>query len=160
MASRLNYHLQTSLEKNPFSNSLSCWKNLFVCDDRIEGPCFLPATCRALPSGPRGHARLLPGGLLLGSLQMAVCFLNSAGEFLVHQSAKMDIYIKLCNHGRGFPGGLEVKNLPAKAGDATLIPELGRSPGEGNNNTLQYSRLENSMVRGAWGATVHGIAKS
>ena len=53
-----------------------------------------------------------------------------------------------------------MKNLPAKAGDETLLPGLGRSPGEGNKNPLQYSSLENSMDRGAWGATVHGIAKS
>ena len=56
-----------------------------------------------------------------------------------------------------------VKNLPANAGDirdASLIPGLGRSPGEGNGNPLQYSCLENSMDRGAWQTTVHGVAKS
>ena len=58
---------------------------------------------------------------------------------------------------------LVVKNSPANAGDvrdAGLIPELGRSPGGGNGNPLQYSCLENSMDRGAWWATVHGVAKS
>ena len=48
---------------------------------------------------------------------------------------------------------LLVKNLPASEGDirdACLIPGLGRSPGEGNGNPLQYSCLENSMDRGAW----------
>ena len=45
-------------------------------------------------------------------------------------------------------------------GDPGSIPELGRSPGEGNGNPLQYSGLENSMNRGAWGATVHGVTKS
>ena len=62
----------------------------------------------------------------------------------------------------GFPGGSEVKNLPANAedaGDMGLIPGLGRSPGEGNGNPLQYSCVENSMDRGAWQATVHGVAK-
>ena len=54
-----------------------------------------------------------------------------------------------------------VKNLPPNAGDLGLIPGLGRSPGEGNgNNPLQYSCLENSMDRGAWWATVHGVTKS
>ena len=56
-----------------------------------------------------------------------------------------------------------VKNLHAIAGDAGnagLIPGLGRSPGEGNGNLLQYSCLENSMDRGAWRATIHGVAKS
>ena len=46
-----------------------------------------------------------------------------------------------------------VKNLPANAGDAGLIPESGRSLGEGNGNPLQYSCLENPMDRGAWWAT-------
>ena len=49
----------------------------------------------------------------------------------------------------GFPGGSVVKNLLANAGDAGLIPGLGRSPGEGNGNPLQYSCLENPMDRGA-----------
>ena len=49
----------------------------------------------------------------------------------------------------GFPGGSVVKNPPANAGDLGSIPGLGRSPGEGNGNPLQYSHLENSMDRGA-----------
>ena len=53
-----------------------------------------------------------------------------------------------------------VKNPPANAGDAGLIPGLGRSPGGGNDNPLYYSCQENSMDRGTWGATVHGVAKS
>ena len=57
---------------------------------------------------------------------------------------------------------LVVKNLPANAGDARdagLILRLGRSPGEGNANPLQYSCLENLMDRGAWQATVHEVAR-
>ena len=49
----------------------------------------------------------------------------------------------------GFPGGSVVKNLPANAGDLGSIPGLGRSPGEGNGYTLQYSYLGNPMDRGA-----------
>ena len=56
----------------------------------------------------------------------------------------------------GFPGGSVVKNSPANAGDKGLIPESGRSPGEGNGNPLQYSCLGNPMERGAWQPTVHG----
>jgi len=52
-----------------------------------------------------------------------------------------------------------VKNPPANAGDVGLIPELGRSPGEGNGNPLQDSCLGNPMDRGAWWATVHGVTK-
>ena len=58
---------------------------------------------------------------------------------------------------------LVVKNPPANAGDARnvgSIPGLRRSPGEGNGNPLQYAFLENSMDRGAWQATVRGVAKS
>ena len=58
---------------------------------------------------------------------------------------------------------LMVKNLPVNAGDVRdggLIPESGRSPGGGNGNPLQYSRLKISMDRGAWGATVHGVGKN
>ena len=54
----------------------------------------------------------------------------------------------------------EVKASACNAGDLGLIPGSGRSPGEGNGNPLQYSCLENPMDRGAWWATVHGIAKS
>ena len=61
---------------------------------------------------------------------------------------------------RGFSGGSLVKNLPANAGDMGSIPGSGRSPGEGNDSPLQYSCLGNPMDRGAWWATVHGVAKS
>ena len=60
----------------------------------------------------------------------------------------------------GFPGGSEVKASACDAGDLGLIPGLGRSPGEGNGNPLQYSCLENPMERGTWWAIVHGVAKS
>ena len=52
------------------------------------------------------------------------------------------------------------KASASNVGDPSLIPGLGRSPGEGNGNPLQYSCLENSMDRGAWWATVRGVAKS
>jgi len=65
------------------------------------------------------------------------------------------IYCLLC-----FPGGSDGKESACKAGDLGLIPEFGRSPGEGNGNPLQYSCLENSMDRGAWQAIVHGVTKS
>ena len=58
---------------------------------------------------------------------------------------------------------LVVKNLPASAADARdtgSIPGSGRSPGGGHGNLLQYSCLENSVDRGAWWATVHGVAES
>ena len=53
----------------------------------------------------------------------------------------------------------KVKNMPANAGDVSLICGLGRSPGEGNGNPLQYSCLEKSIDRGAWWAIVHQVTK-
>ena len=52
-----------------------------------------------------------------------------------------------------------VKNPPANAGDASLIPGLGKSPGEGDSNPLQYSCLGSLIDRGAWQATVYGVSK-
>ena len=60
----------------------------------------------------------------------------------------------------GFPRGSDDKESAVNAGDPGSIPGLGRSPREGNGYPLQYSCLENSMDRGAWQATVHGITKS
>jgi len=63
----------------------------------------------------------------------------------------------------GLPGGSVAKKSTCNAGasgDKGLIPALGRFPGGGNGNPLQYSLLENPMDRGAWQATVHGITKS
>ena len=60
----------------------------------------------------------------------------------------------------GFPGGSDGKESICNAGGLGLIPGLGRSPGEGNGYQLQYSCLGNSMDRGAWWATVHGVTKS
>ena len=57
------------------------------------------------------------------------------------------------------PGGSVVKNSPASAGDARLIPGLGRSPGEGNGNPLYYPCLGDLMDRAAWRAAVHGVAR-
>ena len=61
---------------------------------------------------------------------------------------------------RGFPGSSDSKESAYNAGNLGSIPGLGRSPGEGNGNPLQYSCLENPMDRGAWWATVHGVTQS
>ena len=58
-----------------------------------------------------------------------------------------------------FPGGSVVKNLSANAGDTGSIPGLGRSPGEGNGNSFQYSCLGNPVDRRSWWATIHGVTK-
>ena len=60
---------------------------------------------------------------------------------------------------QGFPGGSVVKNLPAKQETVGPIPALERTPGEGNGNPFQYCCLGNHVDRGAWWASVHGVAK-
>ena len=59
----------------------------------------------------------------------------------------------------GFPGDSDSKESTCNAGDASSIPGLGRSPGEGNGNPLWYSCLDNPMDRGMWQSTVHGVTK-
>ena len=73
-----------------------------------------------------------------------------------------EIMFKNCclSYLRGFPGGSNGKESAPNAGDPGLIPGSGKSPGEGHGNPLQHSCHMNSMDRGAWWATVHGVAKS
>ena len=77
---------------------------------------------------------------------MDICFLILNGYFLLRASQVVPV----------------IETLPDSAGDTrdtVSIPGLERSPGEGNDNSLQYSCLENAMARGAWRATVHGVAE-
>ena len=60
----------------------------------------------------------------------------------------------------GFPGGSDGKKSACNAADLGSFPGSGRSPGEGQGSPLQYSGLENSMERGEWQATVHGVTES
>ena len=62
-------------------------------------------------------------------------------------------------HIGGLPCWLSGKESAGQEGDSSSVPQLGRSPGEGNGNSLQYSCLENPTVTGAWQATVHRDAE-
>ena len=73
---------------------------------------------------------------------------------LIHQSAHLGLWEHF------FSGGSENKESTGDAGDMGSIPESGRSPGDGKGYPLQYSGLDNPMDRGAWWATVHGVAES
>ena len=66
---------------------------------------------------------------------------------------------KIYTQEKGFPRSSVGKESACNAGDLGSILGLGRSPGEGNGNPLQYSCLENPMDRGAWQATVHGVTR-
>ena len=72
----------------------------------------------------------------------------------------MSLFYYLSKRCWGFPGRSAVKKLLAGTGDAGLTPGLGKFRGEGNMNPLQYSCLGNPVDRGAWWATVHGVAES
>ena len=80
-----------------------------------------------------------------------------------HDTARVPIFLGMVSYHRVFLGSSLVKSSPSNAGHSRntgSIPRWGRSPGEGNSNPLQYSCPENSMGRGAWWATVCGVAKS
>ena len=74
-------------------------------------------------------------------------------------NAQMYVYIYIYT-GIDFPGSSNGKGSAYNAGDPGSVSGLGKSPEEGNGNPLQYSCLENSKDRGAWWATVRGVAKS
>ena len=85
---------------------------------------------------------------------LILCFMHSWLLFVILVSAQ------LMSPQSILPGGSDSKASAHNVGDLGSIPGLGRSPGEGNGNPLQYSCLENSIDGGAWWATVHGVAKS
>ena len=102
----------------------------------------------------RGHCD--SGRFFLSSPSWGTWFLPGREEVLNNTAEKT-------RRGTGFPSGSAVKNPPANAGDtgdAGLIPGMGRSPGEGNGYSLQYSGLKNPMDRGAWRAAAHGVTRT
>ena len=78
---------------------------------------------------------------------------------LTHNCA-LDRIEKVIKYSQGFSGGSHSKESACIVGDPGSTPGLGRSPGEGNGNLLQYSCLENPMDRGAWQSIVHAVTKS
>ena len=87
----------------------------------------------------------------------------SWGHVKKSQGFRLQVYSTLNSKlktEKDFPHSSVDKELTCNAGDLGLIPGSGRSPGEANGNPLQYPCLENPMDRGAWRATVHGVAKS
>ena len=79
---------------------------------------------------------------------------------LYYRSLEIHLFKIILRKKWGFSGGSDGKESVCQAGDPGLIPGSVKSPGEGNGNPLQYSCLENSMERGDWWATFHGVTKS
>ena len=71
-----------------------------------------------------------------------------------------EVFMGPVPYKKGFPGGSDGNESACNVGYLSLIPGLGRSPGEKNSYPFQYSCLKNSMDRGAWQATIHGVTKS
>ena len=100
-----------------------------------------------------------------------ICLIHPPVEFLfplmgilslsaLHSPVSKDVIWPGFPHSLGFPHSSVGKESACNAGDPGSVPGLGRSPGEGNGNPLQYPCLENPRDRGAWRAIVHGVAKS
>ena len=94
---------------------------------------------------------------------MTLTVLSSTGQVFYRMSLNLNfsnVVLMFILGVMGFPGGSDGKESACNVGDPGSIPGLEKSPGERNGNPLQYSCLENSMDRGPWWATVHGVAKS
>ena len=129
---------------------------------------------KVLEAGSPG-SRCQPGWVLVKAVFLASRWLLSLSLFgKVDREREMERWTHTHTHNLSFvinikpqsywitahfPGGSDCEESTCNAGDANLIPGWGRSPGEGNGNPLQYSCLENSIDRGAWWATVHGVTK-
>ena len=108
-----------------------------------------------------GWGRSTAGGY--GNPLQYSCLENSKDRTLQNWTQLKRLSTQAHSLDKSFSGGSVVKTPPANTGnteDLDLIPRWGRSPGVGNGNSIQYSCLGNPMDRGAWWATVHGVAKS
>ena len=86
-------------------------------------------------------------------MELLLFFFSNIHSVIFHPSLrKANIYPRLLRWRSG-------KDSASQAGDKGSIPGLGRFPGEGNGNSLQYSCLGNAMDRGSWQATVHGVTR-
>ena len=109
-----------------------------------------PTLCDPIDSSPPGSP--IPGILQARTLEwVAISFSTSDPGHYLYNALKISVIVS--QDGGSITDSSVVKNLPANAGDSGLIPGLGRSPGEGNDNPLQYSCLGKSMDRGAWQAS-------
>ena len=100
------------------------------------------------------------GKILLSSKMLPNVKILPIRSWLDQRCQEWDHTQEGLNPGMGFLGGSVSKESTCSVGDLGLIPRLGRSPGEGNGNPLQYSCLKNPTDREAWWATVHGVTRS
>ena len=120
------------------------WSQPWICGELLK----IPVPCSIL-SDFISNTQYVPNMWLYLSIHSLTWYLLRA----VHNN--LETYIQPY-----FPGGSDGKESACRTGNLGLIAELGRSPGQGNGNPLQYSCLENSMDREAWWATFHGVTES
>ena len=128
-----------------------------------QGMVCIPQGMLRIISGAQQEASLYNLFPLYISTYMCVLRFTSYIEAIIYIYICACLYLHVYVHVRGFPGDSVVKNLPTNAWDAEdpgSIPQSGRSPRRGNDNTLHYSCLESPMDGRAWRAIVHGVAKS
>ena len=148
-----------------WSHSCVLWFLLFPAQcllTSLGASCRPPRIWRKFPSGQQSSTllrllcllshRTLCLFLLCAALSVCTCVCVSALGLVSSYRLPAAAFL-------GFPGGPDRKESACNAGDLGLIPGLGRPPGEGNGNPLQYSCLENLMDRRSWRAIVHGFAR-
>ena len=109
------------------------------------------------------HTQNFSWSLILGECSLNLSFIHLLSDDTNLYPVDCVYILNWIIFTEGFPSGSVVKNPPANAGDTgdvDSIPESGKFPGEGHDNPPQYSYLKDPMGRGAWWATVHGVAKS
>ena len=122
--------------------------------------------CKELDMTERLNNHFLLSGMVTRGSFLHVCDHEGSQKSDVSplsMISRKDKYFLMSLISVGFPGGTVVKNMLPTTGDARVagsIPGSGRSPGIGNGQPFQYSCLGNSMDRGAWRDTVHGVATS
>ena len=148
--SSLSFTLSQSMFKFMSIELLMLCNHLILCCPLLLLPSIVPSI-RSFPMS----LLFTSGGQSIGaSASASVLPMSIQGRFPLGLTGLIFLQSK------GFPGGSDSKESACNAGDLGSIPGSGRSPGEGKGYPLQYSYLENSMDRGAWWATVDGVAKS
>ena len=134
-----------------------CWIWSFLICERYGGK-PLSSQSRKLSTSPSSAGPLTCWATLTSHWpSLDSDFLNIKRRWQNKISSKIPFFNPIY---KGFPAASDSKESTSNEGDWGSIPGLGRSPGERNGNPLQYSCLENSLDRGAWRATVHGVTKS
>ena len=149
------------------------WPSWFTVEGNGCGPCRREAQGRAVCTGhPRATQRracqrsCTPGALgprwVYFRMSISDPFYHFLLKAFICLNSALLLGSDICSYylNRGFPRSSAGKESACSAGVSGSIPGLGRSPGEGDGTPFQYSGLENPMDRGAWRATVHGVAKS